>query len=50
MSNEGDGVKAATYPAIPAVKKSSINAQQYSNIFKMLARTILAFFQCQFTL
>jgi len=37
-----NGICAA--PAIPGVKKFSINTKEYSNIFKMLARTILAFF------
>ena len=31
-------------PAVPGVKKFSINTKEYSNIFKMFARTIVAFF------
>jgi hypothetical protein len=30
--------------AVPGVKKFSINTKEYSNIFKMFARTIVAFF------
>jgi hypothetical protein len=41
---------AAYPPAIPGVKKCSIKTKEYSNIFQMFARTILAFTQCQFTL
>ncbi len=30
--------------AVPGFKKFSINTKEYSNIFKMFARTIVAFF------
>jgi hypothetical protein len=36
--------KRATGTAVPGVKKFSINTKEYSKIFKMFARTIVAFF------
>jgi hypothetical protein len=41
-------IKVGKAPAVPGVKKFSINTKEYSNIFKMFARTIVAFFNIQY--